>query len=864
MIIPSTLKIYNASAGSGKTFFLVKNYLYILLKNRNSDEFKKILALTFTKKASEEMKKRILQCLKEFSNPIRIKKEYSYLLNNLIKDLNLTKQQLHRRSKKILSSIFHDFHSFSKNISTIDKFNYNIVRSFYSTKKIDLEMDTEKILFKVVDNLLCRLNNSEKWSDILVQFSIEKLREGKNWDLRKELFKMARIIMDENNFLPVKKIKSYSLENFVQLKNVLIKRTRKFEEKCETQGRKFFVFLRENYISEKSFLNSEFPKFFQKFKTKNILLNPFHENLENNIQKKIFYSKNSKKSQRILIEKNQNKIISLYNKTKSIYNNNISCYLLDKIFLRNINILSIIHEIEKELNFIKNEKRIILNIELNKIIYEKITKETFPKIYEKIGTKYKHYFIDEFQDISFLQWNNIKILIENALSENGSAMIVGDPKQSIYRWRGGDSKQFIKLINYKSINYKKELKTLEKNFRSYKEIVKFNNSLYKSISKIFRSHDYKNIYLNSKQKVFKKSGGYVEINFIKSLLVSNYKEHIYFQVKNKIEKLLRKKYLLSDISLLVRNNKEGHFLSERLIEDGFKVNTSVSLLIKNQLEIQIIINLFYIISNPYCYQKRVVLIFLLLRKKFLLTKKKYHDFIMEIIFFPLDIFLKKISLKNKFFVKKIYNKTIYSISEEIINSFELLNKNSTASIYSFLDFVYRFMKKKGNSIIDFLNYWESKKEKESVIISDNNKNSIHVMTIHKSKGLQFPIVILPFADWNSHSNNKRKKEGGWIDVNPHLYNGLNTIYLEIEPYLKQIKHNKEIHNFYKNYISNTMNDNINLLYVATTRPIEQLIFFSKLENEKTISFYIKNFLQEKKIWNDKKYQYSFGKEGKYF
>ncbi|ACY40482.1 ATP-dependent DNA helicase [Blattabacterium sp. (Blattella germanica) str. Bge] len=858
MLIPSTLKIYNASAGSGKTFFLVRNYLYVLLNSPYPDEFKRVLALTFTKTASEEMKKRILQCLKEFSNQI-VKKEYFSLFDHLAKDLKLTKHQLYERSKKILFSILHDFSSFSKNTSTIDKFTYNIIRSFISNREVNLEMDTNRFLFKIVENLLYRLKNSEKWSNVLVQFSLEKLKKGKNWDIRKELFKIAHLMLEENNFFPIKKIQNYSLEDLIQLKNTLIKRTQKFEKECEKQGEKFFLFLRRTSIQKDSFIHSDLPRLFQKLQMKNIFFNPFNERLEKFIQKGIFYSKSSIQiHQKILIEKNKNKILSLYEETKFLYKKNISYYLLDKLFLKNISLLSIIHEIEKEFHFIKNEKKILLNAELNKILYEKIIQGTFPKIYEKIGMQYKHYFIDEFQDISFLQWNNIRILVENALSERGSAMIVGDPKQSIYRWRGGDAKQFIHLIYSKSKNYNKKLKTLETNFRSYEEIVKFNNFLYQSISKIFHSTTYKNIYQNSKQKIFKKSGGYVEINFISSLENKNYKEYIYSKIKNKIKKLLKQKYVLSDIAILVRNNEEGHFLSEKLVGDGFNVNTSVSLLIKNHLEIQIIINFFYILANPHCYQKRVTLIFMLLKNKFIRTKKKDHDFIMKILFFPLDLFLKKILSKNSLTLNKLYNQSIYNISEEIIEAFGLLNKKNTASIYSFLDFVYRFMKNIGNSIVDFLDYWESKKEKESIIISDHKK-AIRVMTIHKSKGLQFPVVLLPFTDWNVFSKNQ---EGGWMNVSPHLYHGLNTIYLEIKSYLKRIKHDRNIRNFYENYLSNTVFDNINLLYVATTRSIEQLILFSKLENEKSVSFCIKNFLHEKKIWNEKKYKYSFGKEEK--
>lgn len=862
MLFPATLKIYNASAGSGKTFFLVKNYLHILLRSPNSDEFKKILALTFTNKASEEMKNRILECIKEFSKK-KVKKEYSYLFDSLSKDLQLTNYQIHSRSKKILYEILKDFSSFT--ISTIDKFTYNIIRSFFSSEK-KLEMDTNNFLYEIVKNILYRLKSSEKWSTILVESSLEKLKEGKNWDLSKELYKLTKIMIDENSFFPLKKIKDYSLYDLMKLKKIMIKRTIKFENKCKKQGNTFFNILKKNSIKKESFIHLDLPRFFQKMKTGNIFFNPLNKRLEKYMQSNIFFSKDFiKKNKEIkLIE--INKIRSLYHKTISIYEKNISSYIIDKLLLKDINLFSSIHEIEKEFYIIKNEKKIILNAELNKILHEKIIQGLFPRIYEMMGMQYKYYFIDEFQDTSFLQWQNIKFLVENALSENGSAMIVGDPKQSIYRWRGGDVNQFINLFNYKSKTYHTKSKTIDTNYRSLEEIVKFNNSFYKYVSKFFDSFIYKNIYEKSEQKIYKKYGGYVELNFFSKKKISNYKEYIYSNIKKRIEKFINLNYLLSDIAILVRNNEEGNFLSEKLIKDNFFINTSVSLLIKNHIEIQIIINLFYIISYPFYYKKRIFFIWILLKNKFFIEKID-HDFIMKVVFMPLDIFIKKIienlkhSIKKSFSINNILynNKSIYDLSEKIIEIFQLLNnKNNVSSIYSFLDFVYRFMKDKGGSIIDFLDYWELKKDKESIIISDNT-NAIHVMTIHKSKGLQFPIVIIPFADWKIYSNNK---EGGWIKVDPHLYHGISSFYLEIKSYLKYIKKDSKIYSFYEKYLSEVRFDNINLLYVSTTRSIEKLILFSDSDNTESVSYYIKGFLHEKKMWNEKKQKYSFGNEEK--
>ncbi|WP_185878016.1 UvrD-helicase domain-containing protein [Blattabacterium cuenoti] len=850
------LKIYNASAGSGKTSFLIKNYLYIILTNNNPLIYKNILVLTFNKKSSDDIKNNILECIKNFSEK-NIMNKYRLFFDYIINKSNLTKDELYKRSYKVLKKIIYDFHTYTNSICTIDKFTYRIIRSF--SPNISLEMNTNKFLSKIIENILYKLKNYEVSNKNYYNFFIDVIKSGKIWDLNKDFYKIAFLMINENYYPYINKLKKLSSKDFINLKYILIKRIDQFEEICKKQGNKFFKFIEKNNIEKKSFLYSDIPNFFKKFYMKNILFNPFKNRIEKNIKNKNFFSKEKKKNN-IFIKK----INSLYEETKYLYNKYISCYTIDKLILNNINLFSIIHDLNKEFLSIKNEEKIILNEEMNQILYKKINK-SLPKIYENIGSQYKYYLIDEFQDISIIQWKNIEFLIENSLSENGAAIIVGDPKQSIYRWRGGDYKKLIELIYYKNSVYKKELKFLDTNFRSCIEIIKFNNLFYSFISNKFDCPIYKNIYKNSEQKVYHKNYmGYVELNFIKSIKINkeNYRKYICKNIIKKLKDLLKQKYLLSDIAILVRTNEEGNFLSEMLIKKGINVNTSIFFLIKNCNEIKIIINFFYILSyNSFC-KERIYLIFLLVdNNKINIPKKYIHNYIYKIIFLPTDLFIielsKKIRKKNLFTLNKLYNKSIYDISENIINFFDLLNKKNKPYIYSFLDFVYKYTIKIGNSIIDFLKHWEYEKDKENIVIDNNLKKSINIMTIHKSKGLQFPVVIIPFTDWNIFFNNEKIK---WINIDPNLYNGLNYFYLEIKSYYKHFN-NKKINKIYKQTLSNALFDNINLLYVATTRSIKQLIIFSKLGNKKySISYYLKNFLCNHGIWNYKKNQYFFGKK----
>lgn len=855
-----SFEIYNSSAGSGKTSFLVKNYLKILLHSKDSKEFKKILVLTFTKKSSDNIKNFIIECIEDLSNK-KIRKKF--ILDFLIKEWPFSLNELFFYFKVIKKEIFKDIYSFYKNIITIDKFNYKIIKSIFPN--FYLEIDKNIFLKKIIKNILYK-NDSNFLSKFLIHFSLEKLKKGKSWNVEKDIYKMISIITDEENHFFIKKVHKFPINSVIKLKSTLEKRIKLFEKKCEGIGINFFSTMKKLSINNNSFIYSDIPNLFKKFLSKDIISDPFKKRIESNMKNNIFYSSNLKDfKQKKLIKKNRKIIFFIYENAKNFYEKNILNFFLDSWILKNIILFPLTKRIKKEFFYLKKKRKIILIKESNKIFYEKINSRIFPKIYEKLGKKYKHYFIDEFQDISFMQWFNINILIKNTLSENGKVVIVGDPKQSIYRWRGGNSNHFFHLI-YSNNYFNKKINILNRNFRSYKEIIRFNNSFYCFLSKIFTSPFHQEVYKNSKQKEFLTHRGYVEINIFSSNFIkkkSLYNEFICVELEKKIKEFLKIGYSLSDITILVRKNEEIKFLSENLINNEIKIISSSPIFIKDYYEIQIIVSFLYMISYPFSLKKRFSFILLIL-KIIKIKREKVHDFISKNINLSINKFLSKIFLNKKITLKKFYEKSVYQVSEYIINFFSLKKKNSFI-IYSFLDFIYRSKIKTSESIIDFLRYWEYKKNYEILYPNSNifskkkNKCSfINIMTIHQSKGLQFPIVIIPFADWNLYSlNNKIENKVEWIKIDPNIYHGLDTFFIEKNSSIK----NKNIQIIYDKYKSNDMFDNINLLYVATTRPVKKLVLFSKLKSEKSISNYILDFLKEKNIvWNDKKLKISFGKK----
>lgn len=858
MLSSGVLNIYSSSAGSGKTYILVIEYLLILFQKKDPFYFKYILGITFTNKGVQDMKERILQSLKDLSKGQNI-----FLAKNLSKSLGISIKKLQKKSKIILQTILHDYDNFS--ISTIDQFTYKIIRSFTLNFEIpqffEIEMDINPLLKETVDILLSKLNNSKKSSQILVKFVMDKLHNNNIWDPREDLIKISNLLIEEQSILPIKNIKDHSLSDFFLLNKLLDEKKLKIKLKLKKESDSFFNLLKEIGILKTSFYYSFLPNFFTKLSKENIFENsfksPFNNSLTKSIVSRTFYSKHQDIIQKKLIDSKKDQWVFYYNRAKNIYYKLISDYILFFIIQKNFILLSLLQQIDKILNILKKENNILFNVDINKLINNEIYKYSLPYFYERIGERYHHYFIDEFQDTSRLQWNNLHPLIENTLSENGTVLLVGDIKQSIYRWRNGEPEQFIDLIKNSSSTYSKKIKTLNINFRSYEEIIKFNNTLYNLAAKTIIDKDYKKIYTETTtQKILNKLGGYVELNFF--LKNSEYFERTYLEIKVRIKRLLNQGYQLKNIAILVRKNEDGYFLAQKLNYDGIPVSSSESLLLKNIWAVQCLINLFEILVRPYDTKIRIDWLFLLIQnKKIILSDTTtLHSFFLEMITLPFESFFKKLSKYGILFDREPWLvSSLYDLTEMAIRAIPLNENSYIESIQFFLNFIFKSVQKLGNSIQRFLEYWEIKKNKESIFLPEDI-DAIRIMTIHKSKGLQFQVVLLPFMHWNAF---KEKNIGDWMDIDPKIFQGFNNFYVTIRSYMS--KTNGITKEFYKKKLAKISFDNLNLLYVSTTRAIEQLIIFTcnEINNKKnTIAFYFKNYLCQKKLWIENQEQYSFG------
>ena len=852
--------IYNASAGSGKTYTLVKEYLKIVFKSEKREPFKHILAITFTNKAVAEMKERIIDTLKQFSDKT-ILSQHNSMFIAICEELEMDALALHLKSKKLLEIILHNYAAFD--VSTIDGFTHKLIRTFAHDLKLPLnfevELDQETLLNEAVDSLISKAGIEKKLTKVLVDFAIEKADDDKSWDLSFDFNKIAKLLINENDIPFIETFKEKSIEDFNVLKLLLKEQITLSEKNIVDTANKVLTFIQECGLEFNDFSSSYLPKHFKNLADKKYDLNFETKWQIDLIENNPLYPKRVSEDIILIIDNIQPQLISAFNETK------LTVYHLKflKAFYKNITPLSVLNAISHELNSLKSEQNKMLISEFNSIISNEIKNQPTPFIYERIGEKFNHYFIDEFQDTSLLQWENLIPLINNSLStENGSAMLVGDAKQAIYRWRGGKAEQFIDLFNdVNPFHIDKKIKNLPTNYRSFKEIVSFNNDFFKYIAtRVFINKDYESLYENAHQNCSIQDNGYVNFSFLEITKEDDRDELYASKVFETINTCLENNFNLEDICVLVRKKKEGVAIANYLSQKAVPIISSETLLIYNAPEVMFINDLLTLLFQPKNNEIKVSVL------NYLASLFNIDD---KHTFFNNHIHLSVPQLFKSFEVFEVYinsnsllDLSLYDLTESIVRNFGLV-KTSNAYVQFYLDIVLDYTQKKGSDISGFLNYFDKKKDSLS-IVSPSGQNAVQIMTIHKAKGLEFPVVIFPYADLDIYSEKEPKE---WFPLEKENFNDFSHTLLN---YSKDFEYfGEDGLRIFNSHKSEQELDNINLLYVTLTRAIEQLYVISKKEvltkdgvSEKKYSGLFINYLSYLGLWNDSDLSYSFGKPEK--
>ena len=843
-----SFKIINSSAGSGKTFYLAIEFIVQLLNSKKDDHYKSMLALTFTNKASAEMKDRILSYLN-----ILVNENENVILDIVSNKTTLNKLEIKEKAFTILENILYNYSSF--NVMTIDSFTNNILKSFKSESDIEkdylVELDSMVYIDQAIDDIFVDINDDNYLKNQLIEFARFKTTINKSWDISHDLREFIVLIDKESNRDQIEYFSQKNKEFFSQMKLKVNNLKNEKKKYLRNVAKKSIELISTNDLDFGDFRGSYLPNYLN-----NIIINDelyINESISKSLNGETsLYNKSLSNSKSDIIEKIRSSLLSNYNEI----NKTILDILILNSFLSHLPSLSLIKLIEKKINKIQSDNNTKLISKFNSELNSLVKSNDAPLIYEKLGSRFSNFFIDEFQDTSELQWENLIPLISNSIQSEshdgtkGSLLIVGDPKQSIYRWRGSRINQFVNLIlgetNPFYIN--PEIEKIDTNYRSLKNIVDFNSEFFSHLTNSLDLKMYNSSLLNFKQKSTKNEDGYVEIELYDS-------DTFYEKIKNQILDLLNRGYLPSEIIILVRKNKYAKELILNIDSPDFNLVSSDILQIKNSEIVQFVISIFKLSISGNNYSERKNIVDFLYKKNYfegdyLTINDCFFDNLNKI---NIDDFLSKIS-KEKFDLNYFLKLNILDSVKYCCSIFEIDLNN--IFLTAFIDNIFEFHERSNDSVDEYLNYWTKNLDKINLSLPDDQK-SVCISTIHKSKGLEYPAVILPI--YNDKLDENSFNDSLW------LYEPFSEIESLKWMLIKRIKElNQNGHNLKEVYDSTVLNnyiDSINLLYVAFTRAEKELYILANNDkvSPNSISFLIKEFLDYKSCKNN----FSFGKKIKY-
>jgi len=844
-------------------------YLGIVLKDPS--RFRNILAITFTNKAANEIKQRIIASLKLLSlmteEPVSGKNQI--LVEKLRTKTGLSFEELIKSAGIVLSLILHNYGDFS--VSTIDSFMHRVIRAFSFDLKLsmnfEVEMNTDLLLASAVDALLADVGRNDQITDVLVKFVRERAEEDENWQIDRDLQSFANNLFREDAIDFLKPAGEFSSEKLAALRKKLNGFTKEYEDdivKLADQAMKLI----ENHGIGSEFIfqgNRGIYSYFKKL-SEGLVETEANAYVSKTVNEGNWLSaKGVKAPEGSALLSISDDLLGFYREIESAIEGGSGRYELYRNLKRNLYPMAVLGELSLRLQAVKKELNVVSIAEFNRIISSIVMNEPVPFIYERTGEKFRHYLIDEFQDTSVLQWNNLLPLLDNALSHGAVNMIVGDGKQAIYRFRNGEVEQFMRLplvdnpteselVEQRSVSLKREYlpDTLGSNFRSRCEVVEFNNGFFSFAGQHFLT-GLNDVYNEASQHSNPENkGGLVQLEFFTGAK-SDFSDYNCRRVFELVGELQKAGYSPGDITVLCRSNKDSSAVALYLNANNVKVVSSDSLLLQKSPEVNFLVNWIGLMAEPENMICRTAVVAYLFAgpdsmeadKHLLLQKatdiRSFYGLLKDHEFDVSENAFRGLSL--------------YDTCEELIRTFGLHLK-SPVYMQFFLDEVLAFSSGKAAGASDFLENWEQKKGKLSVVLP-LSADAVQVMTIHKSKGLEFPVVIYAFAD----DAYKLTQKSAWVHLDDPDLPEMPVAMLKMEKSLEKTR----FADLYLNEDNKSKLDLLNMVYVAFTRPAERLYVLTgkppekETTNEnKSLTGIILDFVKNCGLYDPAKAVYTFG------
>lgn len=807
-----------ASAGSGKTYSLARHYISLLLKSSDRYAYRHILAVTFTNKATDEMKSRILKELYIMSTEPSHSDYRDYFIPSLFPD----ESAMRDKAQKVLHDILHDYSAFA--VSTIDRFFQQTLKAFSREighfASYQVELDKDSLVAESVDRILDSLTEENgsllSW---LTANVLEQIEQGGRYSMDANLLEMAKrlkspqrqtvieqtgvdpdAISSKENLMAVRercrKIRAAFKEEVQNRADAVVKTLELCGVHPDESSYRFMSAI-YNYVevNEADGINQPSVRF--------MTLGPDPEK---------WFSKAKAKTLLPLVSASlpgpMESFCELWDKEYSVYN---TARILDEQLYG----LGVASELSKTFQELMKEKNVLCLDDSNAILRDIIDGSDAPFVYEKIGVRFEHFLLDEFQDTSEVQWKNFSPLLHNSESQDGENLIVGDVKQSIYRWRGSDWKLLDQTVPSEFDGYEEVV--LDTNYRSLSNIVTFNNLFFEqaataldTLAGYSEKGPMSRIYADVRQKVAKKDkpGGNVRLTFCNP---DNQLDQILTSVGKAVEAGAR----LSDIAVLVRSNRTGEQVASSLIANGISVITDDSLKVKNALTVRRLVSLMSNADNP-------------------------QDTVTGYLAELMDVAVPDSGASLIDMVENLLREI--QCGEDCSWQGELLH------IQSFMDCIQEYVAKNGNSLRGFLKYWDGV---DPSISSPSSGECVRVMTIHKSKGLDFPYVIIPFAE----TINMFKGDKHWCrpDLNGTDLEGVADGIYDVT--LSEAAEKSLFSEDYRKEAFLQHVDNINTLYVAMTRAALGMHIISQYPSQECCKAVDKGVLPDFKNFSQVLYWY---------
>ncbi len=835
------LTVYKASAGSGKTFTLAVEYIKLLVQNPLC--YRNILAVTFTNKATEEMKMRILSQLYGISQQLPDSKDY---LEKIVEKTGLSEVQVCQRAGEALRLLLHNYNYFR--VETIDTFFQSVLRNLAReldlTANLRIGLNDIQVEEQAVDQLIDSLSHTDVLLQWILNYIMETISDDRSWNIIGQVKQFGRTI-----FRDYYKVHSKHLNHLISEKGYLegyINQMRQIRKDAEQHmkelGDQFFEILdSENInIDDLSYGKTGVSSFFLKIQN-----GQFDESI---IGKRVtdcmdsaenWYSKKSTRRELIHLLA-ESSLMPLLHRAVAERPHQWKLYKSADLTLRHLNQLRLLDSIEQKVRNMNEAANRFLLSDTQQLLHSLIKDSDSPFVFEKIGTQLQHIMIDEFQDTSTVQWQNFKVLLQECMSHvDTENLIVGDVKQSIYRWRSGDWR----LLNAidREFPYTEEIvdiQPLKTNYRSQRHIIDFNNAFFtEASSQAFEAlrEEYpdgadqlKHAYADVEQLIPGKrdASGYVSISLLPQ---KDYQEEVLNLMFNHVMQLLDQGVVPGNIAILVRTNKfipmvADYFMEHRpdihiVSDEAFRLDASLS--------VCLLVQALHLLTHPDDLLAKAT------------VAKIYQKAVLGKTTAENELLISDCSLDNLLpedFIQhtsELLHKPLYELTERLYTIFQLSRLNEqSAYICAFYDQLNQFTQDNSTDIDAFVAEWEETICSKTIQASQTD--GIRILSIHKSKGLEFDHVIIPFCDWRMEHEDTL-----WCHPQEVPFNALPMVPVDYSQ--KQMMGTIYEHDYLDEHLQNTV-DNLNLLYVAFTRACISLFVIGRRDSKGTRSTMIETVL----------------------